>query len=76
MDVTIVEQLIGDYAFPLVMVIILCAYIYKQGQEHRADYNALHENHKKEMDSVVEALNNNTLVLQRLCDRLDMEGDK
>ena len=30
--------------------------------------------HKEEMNSVTEALNNNTLILQKLCDRLD--GDK
>ena len=27
--------------------------------------------HKEEMDSVTTALNNNTLVLQKLCDKLD-----
>lgn len=34
------------------------------------------ERHKEETDKFAESLNNNTIVLQKLCDRLDREDVK
>ncbi len=46
-------------------------------KSNREDTKALHEQHTKEMnafkDEVKEALNNNTIALTRLCERLDRE---
>ena len=33
----------------------------------------MNDQHHEEMKQVVEALNNNTLALQRLCDKLDTQ---
>nr|DAI95162.1 MAG TPA: hypothetical protein [Caudoviricetes sp.] len=41
--------------------------------------NKINDAHKEETDKFAEALNNNTVVLQKLCDKLDSEvnvGDK
>ena len=50
----------------------LCIY-----KSNREDTKALNEQHTKEMnafkDEVKEALNNNTIALTRLCERLDRE---
>lgn len=52
--------LIGSYAFPIVACCVMFWRGAKQDESHRA-----------EMDKMSEALNNNTLVLQKLVDRLD-----
>lgn len=60
--------LISTLGFPIGMCLIMCYYI-----------NKINDAHKDETDKFAEALNNNTLVLQKLCDKLDSEvnvGDK
>lgn len=54
---------ISTLGFPIVMCGAIFWYMLKEKDAH-----------KEEMNSVTEALNNNTLILQKLCDRLD--GDK
>ena len=62
------STLISTLGFPIGMCLIMCYYISK-----------INEAHKDEAGKFAEALNNNTLVLQKLCDKLDSEvnvGDK
>lgn len=54
--------LISTLGFPIAMCLIMCYYI-----------NKINDAHKEETDKFAEALNNNTLVLQKLCDKLDSE---
>ena len=63
MDVNAITTAISTLGFPIVM----CGAMF---------WNMIKEKdaHKEEMNSVTQALNNNTLILQKLCDRLD--GDK
>jgi hypothetical protein len=63
MDINAVTTAISTLGFPIVMCGAMFWYMIKEKDAH-----------KEEMDSVTEALNNNTLILQKLCDRLD--GDK
>lgn len=56
------STLISTLGFPIGMCLIMCYYI-----------NKINEAHKDETDKFAEALNNNTLVLQKLCDKLDSE---
>ena len=53
---------ISSLGFPIGMCLIMCYYI-----------NKINDAHKEETDKFAEALNNNTLVLQKLCDKLDSE---
>lgn len=62
MDVNTVTTAISTLGFPIVMCGAMFWYMLKEK-----------DSHKEEMNSVTEALNNNTLILQKLCDRL---GDK
>ena len=64
MDMSAVTTMIGSLGFPIVM----CVFVLKMLNDERQD-------HKSEMDKVTEALNNNTLVLQRLLDKLDSGMD-
>lgn len=56
--VTIVSSL----GFPIAMCLILCYYV-----------NKINESHKAESKDFADALNANTVVLQKLCDKLDVE---
>lgn len=51
--------LIGSYAFPIIMCI---AFFWKLDKDSAQ--------HKEEMDKMSEALNNNTLTIQRLIDHM------
>lgn len=57
-----ISTLISTLGFPIGMCLIMCYYI-----------NKINDAHKEESDKFAEALNNNTIVLQKLCDKLDSE---
>lgn len=52
-------QAIGSYGFPIVMCLVLFWYIVKQN-----------ENHKEEIQKMTDALNNNTVALVELRDKI------
>lgn len=54
--------LISTLGFPIGMCLIMCYHI-----------NKINDAHKEETDKFAEAVNNNTVVLQKLCDKLDSE---
>ena len=56
------STLISTLGFPIAMCLIMCYYI-----------NKINDAHKEESDKFADALNNNTVVLQKLCDKLDSE---
>lgn len=67
----------GSYAFPIVACIFMAVYVKDMSKSNREDTKALNEQHTKEMnafkDEIKEALNNNTIALTRLCERLERE---
>lgn len=67
----------GSYAFPIVACIFMAYYVKDITKSNREDTKALNEQHTKEMnafkDEIKEALNNNTIALTRLCERLERE---
>lgn len=66
-----VIQLISSLGFPIVACIFIAVWTARQNDNYRADIKDLQREHKEEIKQVTEALNNNTLVLQKLCDKLD-----
>lgn len=62
MDVNTIMQLISGVGFPVAVCLICFWYINKQSEEHKA-----------EIDELTKALNNNTLVMQRLVDNRKQE---
>lgn len=56
--------LITNVGFPIGLTLILLWYIYDSNNKH-----------KEEMDKMSEAVNNNTLVLTKLIDRLEGENN-
>ena len=64
MDVTIVTQLIGSLGFPIAACIAL---FYQSNKQE--------ERHKTEMDKLSDAVNNNTLAITQLTEKLSLKGE-
>nr|DAP57898.1 MAG TPA: YvrJ protein family protein [Caudoviricetes sp.] len=62
MDANTIIQLVGSLGFPIVMCGALFWRLVKSDEQHKA-----------EMDKLSEALNNNTIALTKISDRLDKE---
>lgn len=73
MDNTVV-QIISTLGFPISMCIGACIFIKYQFDSNNKNMEDMRKEHKEEVKSMTEALNNNTLALQRLIDKLG--GDK
>lgn len=64
MDASVVIQTISNVGFPIAVCLICFWYV-----------NKLTETHKDEVNKLTDALNNNTLVMQKLCDKLGVQTD-
>jgi hypothetical protein len=64
MDVGSITQIVSTVGFPIAMCVALLWYI-----------KDLTDKHKQETEQFTEALNNNTLILQKLCDTLGVERE-
>lgn len=64
MDVQAVLTAISTVGFPIVMCLILLKF--------QRDESKLH---KEETEKFTEALNRNTIVLQKLCDKMGVENE-
>ena len=65
---------IGQYAFPIVMCILMGWYVKYREDKHSEEIKETRESHKAEMDKVTDALNNNTLALQHLTDYMQRQN--
>jgi len=70
MDFTAVITAIGSVGFPIVACCAMAFFFSKVNNNYRTDIKDLSQQHKEEMAAMTEALNNNTLVIQRLVDKL------
>lgn len=70
MEASTVLQLIGSYGFPIVACIAMGWYVKYITDKNREEIAKMREQHKEEMANVTTALNNNTIAIQRLCDKL------
>lgn len=75
MDANTIVTLIGSLGFPIVACMGMAYFFAKANDNYRLDIKESNQLHKQEMDAMTEAINNNTLVLNRLIDRLDGEDD-
>lgn len=64
MSISDIVQFISTVGFPIAMCLALLWYI-----------KDITEKHKEETEKFTDALNNNTLVLQKLCDSLGEERE-
>lgn len=60
MDTASVISVVSQVGFPIAMCLVMAWYI-----------KYTNDQHKDEISKITEALNNNTLAVQKLCERMD-----
>lgn len=73
MDANTIITLVGSLGFPIVACFGLGWFVKYQTDNNNKEVSEMRKEHKDEIAKVTEALNNNTLALQRLADKLDSE---
>lgn len=80
-----ITSLISNLGFPIAMCVILFYSLNQERKDHRASEDVINSSIVElketftqtihgQQEKMVEAINNNTLVMQRLIDKLDKEG--
>lgn len=64
-------QLISSNLFPIAACIAMAMFFNKVNENYRNDIKELQSGHKEEIKSITEAVNNNTLVIQKLIDKME-----
>lgn len=68
---TTVMSAISSVGFPIVCCLGMAWYVKYTTDKNREEVTKLNEQHQEEISQVTTALNNNTLALQKLCERMD-----
>lgn len=71
-----IVTLIQSVGFPIVMCGLMAWYVKYITDKNRDQITAEREAHKEEMNEVIKAINNNTIVIERLIAKLDAGGEK
>lgn len=71
MDVNGIVAVISSVGFPIVACIGLGWYVKYQTDNNNKEVAEMRKEHIEEINKVTDALNNNTLALQKLCDKID-----
>ena len=75
MDIQIFVQAVTQVGFPIVCCGAMMWYVKYTTDKNREEVDKLNEQHRQEMTDMTMALNNNTVVLTRLCEILK-SGDE
>ena len=60
MDASSIVTIVSQVGFPIAMCLVMAWYV-----------KYTNDQHKEEIGKITEALNNNTLAVQKLCERMD-----
>ena len=71
MNINEIVTAITTVGFPVVACLGLGWYVKYQTDAYRSEVKDMQKEHKEEIAKVTEALNNNTLALQKLVDKID-----
>lgn len=69
-------QIISTIGFPIACCLAMGYFFKYITDKDREERQALSERHDNEMKEITAALNNNTLALQKLCERLGASDDE
>lgn len=75
MDIQIFVQAVTQVGFPIVCCGAMMWYVKYSTDKNREEVDKLNEQHRQEMADMTTAVNNNTVVLTRLCEILK-SGDE
>lgn len=71
MDANTLTTVIGSLGFPIVACLGIAWFFAKVNDNYRSDIKEMNASHKAEIDKMTEAINNNTIVIQKLIDRME-----
>ena len=75
MDIQFFVQTVTQVGFPIVCCGAMMWYVKYSTDKNREEVDKLNEQHRQEMTDMTTAVNNNTVVLTRLCEILK-SGDE
>lgn len=73
MDWSLLMQSISTFGFPVVMCGAMAYYVKYITDKQREEVGKLNEQHKQEMFDIVKAVDNNTIALTKLCEKIEKE---
>lgn len=76
MDTNTLITMINSLGFPIVACIGMAWFFVKVNDNYRADIKEMNSQHKEEMDKMTRAINNNTMVIQKLVDRMEDDNNE
>lgn len=68
-----VFQYIASLGFPIVACVAMGVFVKWQIEESNKQMNNMRADHKAEVEKMTEAVNNNTIVLQQLVDKINLQ---
>lgn len=75
-----IATLLGSYAFPIIACIAMAWYVKYITDKNSEETTKLNEQHTQVMlaykDEIKDAINNNTIVMERLCSTMEMKNTK
>jgi hypothetical protein len=71
MDLTTILQAIATVGFPICACIVIGWYFSKVNDNYRNDIKEITASHKEEISQLAKVIQDNSLVIQKLCDSLD-----
>lgn len=71
MSMSDIVTIISSLGFPIVMCGLLAWYVYQTTQNNRNDINKLNEKYQEQIVKMTETINNNTNIMQKLCEKID-----
>lgn len=73
MDANTITTLIGSVGFPIVACIAMGWYVKYQTDQNNKEVETMRKEHKEEVQKMTEAINNNTIAMQKLVDKIELQ---
>ena len=76
MDANTLMTMIGSLGFPIVACIAIAWFFNKTNENYRNDIKEMNSQHREEVKAMTDAINNNTLVIQKLIDEMEAKNNE
>ena len=76
MDISMLIEAITTVGFPIAMCVVLMYYVKYTTDSNKAEVEQLSLRHKEEMSEVTKAIENNTIALTKLVERLGGDSNE
>lgn len=67
-------DIITSIGFPIAAALAVGYYVVKLNENHREDIREITKSNNEKMDELTKAIQNNTIVMTRICERMGVEN--